>query len=115
MTMVQIEKDEGAEEMAKRGLHLRVIEQNLKNQQAHKMESCEECEYFQGLNEDWQVRCEYDVRQLTPGLRKLVEISRGKDRGERNMDMDPYRKERWGRLVRKEVEELASSSGSTRG
>jgi hypothetical protein len=61
------------------------------------------------------VRCEYDVRQLTPGLRKLVEISRGKDRGERNMDMDPYRKERWGRLVRKEVEELASSSGSTRG
>jgi len=89
MTMVQIEKHESAEEMAKRGLHPRVIEQNLKIQQAHKMESCEECEYFQGLNEDWWVGCEYDVGQLMPGLRKLVEISKGKDRGERNTDMDP--------------------------
>lgn len=115
LTMVQIEKAESAEEMAKRGLHPRVIEQNVKNQQAHRLESCEECEYFRGLNEDWQVGCEYDVSQLTPGLRKLVEISRGKGRGERNIDMDPYRKERWGRLVRKEVGELASPSGSSRG
>ncbi len=115
LTMVQIEKDESAEEMAKRGLHPRVIEQNLKNQQAHKLESCEECEYFQGLNEYWQVGCEYDVSQLTPGLRKLVEISRRKDRGERSTDTDVYRKERWGRLVRKEVRELVSPLGSTKG
>lgn len=115
LSMVPIGKDESAEEMAKRGLHPRVIEQNLKSQQAHKMESCEECEYFQGLNDDWQVGCEYDVSQLTPGVKKLVEISRGKGRGERNTDMDPYRKERWGRLVRKEVGELVSPSGSSRG
>lgn len=79
------------------------------------MESCEECEYFQGLNEDWQVGCEYDVSQLTSGLKKLVETSRGKDGGERNTDMDVYRKERWRRLMRKEMGELASFSGSARG
>jgi len=105
-TMVQIERNEDAEEMAKRGLHPRVIEQNLKIQQARKLDCCEDCEYFQGLNEDWQVRCEYDVGQLTLGLGKLVEISRVKHRGERNTDMEPYRKERWGRLVRNEVKEV---------
>ena len=97
--------------MAKRGLHPRVIEQNLKNQQAHKMESCKECEYFRGLTEDWRVGREYDVGQLTPGLKKLVEISRSKERGERNTDIDTYPKERWGRLVRKEVEELTVRQG----
>lgn len=105
--MVQIEKAESAEEMAKRGFGPQAIKQQL----AHQLESCEECEYFYGLNEYWQVGCEYDVSQLTPGLRKLVEISRSKDRGERNTDMDPYRKERWGRLVRKEVEELTVRQG----
>lgn len=44
------------------------------------MESCEECEYFRGLTEDWRVGREYDVGQLTPGLKKLVEISRSKER-----------------------------------
>jgi hypothetical protein len=97
--------------MARRGAGPQVIKQSL----AHRYDSCEECEYFYGLNEYYQIGCEYDVDQLTPGLRKLVRISRNKGRGERNTDIDVYVKERLGRLVRKEVGELASSSGSTRG
>ena len=111
LTMVRIDKAESAEEMAKRGAGPLAIKQSL----AHRHDSCEECEYFYGLNEYYQVGCEYDVDQLTPGLRKLVEISRGKHRDESSMDTDIYAKKRLGRLVRKEVGELASSSGSTRG
>ena len=80
----------------KRGLGPQAIKQSL----AHQYDSCEECEYFYGLNEYWQVGCEYDVSQLTPGLRKLVEISRNKGRGERNTELDCHTPKRWGRLVR---------------
>ncbi len=102
MTMVKIARAESAEEMAKRGLGPGAIQQQL----AHQHDSCEGCEYFGGLYEDeWQVECSYDVSQSTPGLRKLMEIARTEYQpkghiGERPTDLDTYRRERWGRLVR---------------
>jgi hypothetical protein len=113
LAMVQIEKAESAEDMARRGFGPQAIKEQL----AHQHDSCEECEYFGGVrapdggDEYWRVECGYDVSQLTPGLRKLIEISRGKSRAERNTDMDSHRKERWGRLIRKEVEGLKVRQG----
>lgn len=97
LTLVQIEKTESAEEMAKRGFGPRAIQQQLSSH----YESCEECEYFQGLREgSWKVRCAYPTSQLPPALRKLIDISWEKHTAERNTELDTYRKERWDKLVK---------------
>jgi len=98
LTMVKIDKAPSAKEMAKRGLGPQAIKQQL----AHQHDSCDECDYFDGLTIHWHVRCKYDINKLDPGLRQLLQLARLKGLLLHfNPEVNEWRRREWEKFINK--------------
>jgi hypothetical protein len=96
---VCVEKSRTDDEMKRSGFRPGAIEQEVA---AHRdQESCEECEYFRGLTEDWFVQCAFDQSKLLAGIRSLVDMCRVNTAVDNDYPiLREHRTKSWSRLVK---------------